>query len=237
MNSTRTFRFFDRPHGEPIRLTTAPRLASWDASTHPAQVALREYLRAVSETLVSSSLPGSGLSLMLSVGLEPGVDPIGGGRDLDNYLFPLVHHLGSQRFDSVWGRKAVGHSEIAVGDARELPEEHWLAGWKSAAAITRASASTTQWKEEILAQVIGEPAEEGPVELHIAFRVGPTRNWANLWKPAIDALENVLGVGPRRFHPRDDRVVILGLHRTVDPSLRNTVELGLKWRNCGPEWT
>lgn len=237
MTSPSSFRFYERPTGKVLELSVAPRLASWDAGVHSSQIALKEYLQAVSELVEAPTLPDSGLALMLSVGLEAGVDPTGGGRDLDNYLFPLAQHLGSQRFDSVWGRKAPGNSSITVGSAVGLSQGHELHEWSFAHANTTASASTAAWKEEIAQQVVGEPIPEGPVELHIAFKVGPTRNWANLWKPAIDSLENVLGAGPRRFHPRDDRIVILGLHRTVDPALGNVVELGFRWRNCGLEWT
>lgn len=229
--------FYERPAGKVLQLSAAPRLASWDAAVHPTQIALKDYLRSVSELVDAPSLPESGLALMLSVGLEAGVNPIGGGRDLDNYLFPLAQHLGSQRFDSVWGRKGLGSSSITVGPAVGPSEGHGVDDWSIAQANTSASASTTAWKEEVARQIVSEPIPDGPVELHVAFRVGPTRNWANLWKPAIDSLENVLGAGPRRFHPRDDRIVILGLHRTVDPALGNVVELGFRWRNCGLEWT
>lgn len=237
MTSPPPLRFYERPSGKVLQLAITPRLASWDAGIHPSQVALKEYLRSVSELLDAPSLPDAGLALMLSVGLAEGVDPAVGGRDLDNYLFPLAQHLGSQRFDCVWGRKGVGTSSITVGPAVRLPEGHGPDEWSVAHANTMASASTAAWKEEIARQIIGEPIPEGPVELHVAFKIGPTRNWANLWKPAIDSLENVLGAGPRRFHPRDDRIVILGMHRTLDPVLGNAVELEFRWRSCGPEWT
>lgn len=194
MTSPPPLRFYERPSGKVVQLATAPRLASWDAGIHPSQVALKEYLRTVSELLDTSSLPDAGLALMLSVGLAEGVDPAVGGRDLDNYLFPLAHHLGSRRFDSVWGRKGVGGSSITVGPAVGLPQGHGLDGWFVAQANTTASASTGAWKEEIAQQIVGEPIPEGPVELHVAFKVGPTRNWANLWKPC----DRFAREGPRR---------------------------------------
>lgn len=76
------------------------------------------------------------------------------------------------------------------------------------------------------------PAPEGPVEMEIGFRVGPARNWAQLWKPAIDALDPILGrTRPdRAYHPRDDRLVRLGLHRLVDSAAGWMVEIGVWWR-------
>jgi hypothetical protein len=74
----------------------------------------------------------------------------------------------------------------------------------------------------------------GPVDIHIAFRVGPHRNWANLWKPAIDALGGVLGVDnpARPFAPRDDRITELGLQHSIDPSLGHAVQVGVWWRSA-----
>jgi hypothetical protein len=55
----------------------------------------------------------------------------------------------------------------------------------------------------------------------VRFTVARARNWSNLWKPAIDALGPMLGIpNPAKpFDPLDDRIVSLGLHRTVDDSV------------------
>jgi hypothetical protein len=67
--------------------------------------------------------------------------------------------------------------------------------------------------------------------MELAFRVGPGREWTNLWKPAIDALGGILGLaGTRPWHPRDDRITALSLHRTIDDALVHAVELGVWWR-------
>lgn len=34
---------------------------------------------------------------------------------------------------------------------------------------------------------------ERAVQLHIAFAVGPRRNWLNLWKPHIETLDPLVG--------------------------------------------
>jgi len=65
----------------------------------------------------------------------------------------------------------------------------------------------------------------------IAFTVGAGRAWPNLWKPAIDATGQILGLpGPRRCHPRDGRIVELGLSVEVDPSLGWDIRLRCWWQ-------
>lgn len=75
-------------------------------------------------------------------------------------------------------------------------------------------------------------ATSGPLELELGLRVGPRRSWLGLWKQAIDSLGPVLGLvrDTRLFHPRDGRIVRLGLHRQVDPALGHEVELAVCWR-------
>ena len=65
--------------------------------------------------------------------------------------------------------------------------------------------------------------------LELSFAVGPQRNWLNLWKPTIDALDPLLGpTQPNRdWHPRDGRIVDLGLHLKIDPSLGHDVVVAI----------
>lgn len=66
--------------------------------------------------------------------------------------------------------------------------------------------------------------EPGPVAMTIAITTGPGRNWTSLWKPLIDAFGPVLGEDPARpYHPRDDRIVSLGLHHHTDEGLGHDV--------------
>lgn len=84
------------------------------------------------------------------------------------------------------------------------------------------------WKVEVRDQISkGEKLASGPVEMEIAFAIGAARNWSNLWKPAIDSLTPLLGTSEpaKRWYPRDDRIVKLGLHRTIRPSLGHSVEI------------
>jgi hypothetical protein len=223
---------FQLPTDEQIELPIPPRLASWDVKTHPSQIRLTEYLDSV-ESLIDYRAH-SDLALRLTVGLPAGNNLLEGGRDLDNYLFPLVQRLGSQRFTSAWAEKRIGLSTLSVGAAMPSTVASLLtAGWSSAVVRTRTSASLSAWKKEIAGQLAHvDEAPEGPVELQVSFLIGPSRNWANLWKPAIDALEAILGPGPRPFHPRDDRVTRLGLHRSVDAALGNEVSAMILWRTA-----
>jgi hypothetical protein len=60
--------------------------------------------------------------------------------------------------------------------------------------------------------------------MQLSFTVGSSRNWLNLWKPAIDALDPILGSTPSRsWHPRDGRIIELGLHCRVDHAFSNEV--------------
>ena len=59
--------------------------------------------------------------------------------------------------------------------------------------------------------------------------IGPRRNWLNLWKPTIDALDALLGqmVPAQPWHPREGRIVKLGLHQQVDNYLGHDVVLAI----------
>lgn len=72
------------------------------------------------------------------------------------------------------------------------------------------SAKNPNYKEQINAAVADSTElPDGPVRLELSFVVGPNRNWLELWKPTIDALEPLLGRDPsekRPWNPRDGRI-------------------------------
>ena len=105
-------------------------------------------------------------------------------------------------------------------------------GWHHAHVRTTTSAGSLAWKQEIANQVASvEPLRTlGHAELVVAYTVGPGRAWVNLWKPSIDALGRILGPGPRQWHPRDGRIVRLGLTVDTDRSLGWDVLIDLWWR-------
>ncbi len=221
---------FGAPASPAIQLVHRPQVLSWDAAGSWPQERLRPYGDEIAATF--AGVDGDGLSFRLSCGLGPTTNLEAAG-DLDNLLVPVVDALGRSRFIAAWGAKDAGTaSTLAVGPALDLDPAH-LAGWDHAAVRTTASAGGEAWKQQIAEQLAGcapVPSTEA-VAMVIAFDVGPGRAWHNLWKPAIDAAGQILGVpGPRRWHPRDGRIVELGLSVAANPSLGWSVGLRYWWQ-------
>jgi hypothetical protein len=110
----------------------------------------------------SAAAAGERLAVELVVGLPEAVSLVGGGRDLDNYLFPIAQRLGAARLAAVFGRKVHGTSLVALGAA-------------TSAAVDSPPQFTTRmvgsyvksgWKHQLrakLEQAGVEPAPPGPV--------------------------------------------------------------------------
>jgi len=158
--------------------------------------------------------------------LEPHLDLLS-KRDLDNYAKPLASRLFDGQLVSVWCIKRIdAQSTVRIEAAREV-----LAPPTEVLQVT----TTASWdgpgaKEQIrtaLAAVKELP--DGPVKLELAFTVGPSRNWINLWKPTIDSLGALLGHEHpfREWNPRDGRITELGLHLHVDSILGYEVVIGI----------
>lgn len=221
--------FYARPpdHAR-LDLQISPRLASWNKSGHPDQVRLADFLRHASSLIGRpSSRLEDPLVLDLDVALPESV-PLLKEYDLDNYLYPLASYVTrsvGRPLASAWCSKRHGEtSSIALDDALVLdvtPPGRYVVR-------TTASGSTTAYKQQIRDQLGDVPMlPPGPVGLQIAFVVGPRRNWLNLWKPTIDALDAMLGRtrSDRDWHPLDGRIVELGLHCVVDGLMNNDVGL------------
>jgi hypothetical protein len=166
---------YRRP-GNPRTLAGSPRLASWDRAGHPSQLQLAQFLAEV-DTVVSLPTGGGPLALELVVGTPVGTPLDGGGRDLDNYLFPVVQHLGATRFTAVFGRKVRGASTLAVGAAMPVPAT------TPPQVRVRLTGSYIEpgWKRSLrehLLQAGVAPAAAGPVALDVAIITGVGRNWA-----------------------------------------------------------
>jgi hypothetical protein len=131
----------------PVRLGVEPRLASWEVAGHPSQVQLTAYLDAVEAIAVplAAGVPGR-VVIELVVGLPDTACLTSGGRDLDNYLYPVAQRLGSSRLAAVFGRKTHGPSSwLAVGPAVADPTA------PAAMFTTRMTGSyeRTEWKQNL----------------------------------------------------------------------------------------
>jgi hypothetical protein len=226
------FTFYSEPNGKRLSLPVRPELASWDQRGSPSQAALAAYLdQARHEVAAEFNRIIGPVCLRLDVGLPHTVSLLD-QHDLDNYLFPLMVALDQpeQRIVSVWGSKRhTDKSFITVAPALVATERH---DWNvSKTLVTHASAASTAFKEQIHRQLDGiQELPAGGVRVEIGFVVGPGRYWPNLWKPTIDSLDPILGrTRPERpWHPRDGRIVRLGLHRAVDPALANNVRITVR---------
>lgn len=224
---------YRRPARTVLQLGLEPLVESWDSSSHPAQQRLTEYVDAVRAicrpTIEAIRDP---LAVLLVVGRER----VRAG-DLDNFLTPVARALPSERVVSMHAiRDPASPSAIAIAAA--APDEAPPAPASDfVTARTSASATTSAWKQQVASQVGVHPASHSsaPLGLEITFRVSAQRNWVTLWKPAIDALGGILGlVGDRPWHPRDERIVSLALHRQLDPAIGHAVKMGFWWWEASP---
>ena len=156
-------------------------------------------------------------------------------HDLDNYALPLAHRLTTTQsldFVSIWATKSAADTslircETATHASLPGPFDYRVT------VRTTASASTMAYKQQV-STGLTDAAElpPGPIAMELAFVVGPRRNWLNLWKPTVDALDRLLGrtYPDREWHPRDGRITELGLHRTIDETLGNDVAITIATR-------
>jgi hypothetical protein len=155
--------------------------------------------------------------------------------DLENYLTPVVHRLGYQRFVFVSAKKrAGGGSRVTVGMAEPSSELPNRDPWGHFSCHGGRGAQEKRWKVGIRAALAASsptPLPPGPVEVHLAWRCSPARNWVWLWKPTGDAMGPVLGEPDvhNPFNPNDDRIVDLGLHLNSDPRIGHDVDVAMWW--------
>jgi hypothetical protein len=212
-----------------------PLLASWNANSDPAQIRLRAYLQELSHAFSPLLRKHDHLFLHMDIDVEL-PERLLRHYDLENYLTPVAHHLGADRFVLASATKRVGGgSRIQIGLAVPMPEPSAEASWAYFGVGTERGAGGKAWRTAVraaLATAAPTPAPPGPVEARIAWRCGPQRNWVALWKPTGDVMGPVLGepYPHRPFSPNDDRIVTLGLHRTVAPGRGLGVDVGLWWR-------
>jgi hypothetical protein len=226
-------------HGEIIREVDVPnpQLASWDKSTHPSQVRLRKYLEGLVPRLSPLRATDVPCFLHLDVRVE-NVALLLRHHDLENYLTPLFgrRYLDHQRFVLVSAYKRLGGpSRILLGRAARVRSD--LSSWSHFSCPAGSGVTYSRWKANIrrgLEEHV-EPLAAGPAEVHLAWKCSTRRNWAGLWKPTGDSMGPVLGdsLPGRYFHPNDDRIVSLWMHRTTDNTLGHNVDVGMWWRPAG----
>ena len=247
--------FFERPDGPAITLRSTPRLANWNRSGETGAARLTRAL-GYSEHLTDPQLAAcSGpIALRFDVGLPRAVRLLD-ERDLDNYLLPLTAHLAGRSphpIVSVWGcKRYADETSLRIETAR--PRQDPVDEDASVVAMTLATSAVGErddfkagFRREIHDRVADQlagsaPPPDGPVVLEAGFVVGADRNWLDLWWSTLDGLGPLLGQSPSapEFHPRDGRIVDLGLHCTVDPDLGSDVVIGLRvksgWLEPTPE--
>jgi hypothetical protein len=215
---------------DPIALPDGivPKLASWDKAGSRGQQQLAEWLQHLDPYVEPMTREPGPLAIALTVGLPDHLRLDSGGRDLDNYLLPVVRRIGADRIVAAFGRKRRGASSVAITSA--LP----AADRDDAAFVTTMTGSydTPAWREALRNRLVTagvRPAPDGPVRLTAVITTGPTYTWSNLWKPVIDSLGPILGQHP--IHgPHDDRIVDLDLHHHVEPTAGYTVVIHLWWK-------
>jgi hypothetical protein len=86
----------------PVRLSVEPQLASWDRAGSTGQARLGHFLdHAAAVAAPMMAVVDGLLTVELAVGLPGQLSLTSGGRDLDNYLFPLAQRLDPARIEPV----------------------------------------------------------------------------------------------------------------------------------------
>jgi len=135
------------------------------------------------------------------------------------------------RIAAMFGRKVHGPSFLAVGQAKPDVVVSTPQFWAQIAGSYVRHEWKTTIRDRILQARDAVPGT-GPISLAIGITTGPGRNWANIWKPLIDAFGPVLGEDPvRPFHPNDDRITSLGLHHYVNAEVGHDVIITAWWVN------
>jgi hypothetical protein len=218
-----------------IELPLAPQLESWMAKDHPDSQRLRAFVDDVLPRVRPFIQDGQS-AFELDVQLKSPIPLTRGGRDMDNYLFPIMARLDAlrDRVVSVFGQKGRGEtSRLRAGPVYDAPPPG--AGWQFAGTQASGFAGSVAWRDAVSANLapVSQAVPPGPLELQIAFR-GMRSSWHQDWKPTIDGLGAILGLEPDgRGHADDSRVTRLALHRMRDDSLGTNTLIGIWWRPAG----
>lgn len=212
-----------------------PVLESWNSKTHPDQIKLQTYLDSLQSALAPILANRTELFLHMEIDVANPRHLLH-NHDLENYLTPVVRRLGASHFILVSAIKRVGSgSQLTIGIAQSLSSPTQMKTWNHFSCSPHGSASSRQWKialQAALAHTHPSLLPPGPVEVQLAWRCSPNRNWVNLWKPTGDTMGPVLGIpNPSQpFNPADDRITSLSLHLNTDTTMGHDVDVGMWWR-------
>jgi hypothetical protein len=156
-----------------VALDVQPQLASWDIAGSPGQLRLGDFLdHAEAAAAPLMAAVGGLLAVELAIGVRSELSLTGGGRDLDNYLFPLAQRLGPTRIAAMFGQKVHGPSFLAVGRA----QPDYSASPPQFSAQVAGSYVRKEWKitlREQLLQVQHAVPGAGPIGMTISIITGP----------------------------------------------------------------
>ena len=198
-----------------------------DKADHPSQRRLKEFLDDTEDLVAESRISGP-WSLRLDVGFASDRNLLD-QSDLDNFAYPLAARLKDERLVSVWcTKKHNDQSYVRIEAARQTAPP--LVDVVVATPTASYSKPGGLYKRQVRAAVAELPQiPAGPVRLELAFVVGHTMNYLNLWKPTIDALGPLLGSdnSGREWSPDDGRITELGMHVSVNTMSPYGVAIGI----------
>jgi hypothetical protein len=225
---------YQRPSTQ-VNVDVEPELASWDRAGSPGQVRLARWLREVDVIAAQAASASVPVAVALGVALPTATPLDSGGRDLDNYLLPVVQRLGPKTVTAAFATKRQQPtSTLAIEPARAAGEPPT----SRHTALLRGSSESSAWKHQLRDGLVAAGIQEipaGPIWLTVAIATGPARVWTNLWKPLIDSLGPILGErAANPFNAFDDRIVDLSLHHQLDNGLEHDVRIRLWWGAMPP---
>ena len=220
--------FYERPEGDAAVLRETPRLSRWNRSGDRDQVRLTVAGDSADRLIRPQWDAVRGpIAIRMDVGLHRST-PLLNRDDLDNYLLPLAGRLGRGRIVSAWASKRYAERTLLRVEAARAGEQP-----PDTVELTAAATAEQAYQQEIRAQLVDRDVlPDGPLSLELAFVVGPGRDWVDLWKPTIDALGPLLGETNRPWHPKDGRIVDLGLHGSVEPGRGDGVLIAMRMAGC-----
>ncbi len=215
-----------------------PLKASWEKSTDPSQVRLRDYRQRVHESLLAARVHDA-LYLDLRVALPDSVNLLN-GNDLENYLTPPFECgcLPATQFRLVTAEKSSGgNSRLAVGIAEAIDPSSEMRDFCHFSIYPKTTpAKDHDFKNELHNAVAAcghSSLPDGEVELHVAWKCAlGRRSWFRLWKSTGDSMGFILGAYKRKnqFDPKDDRITKLVFQFHPDESLGDQLQIGMWWR-------